>query len=579
MTEQDPKLKQLEALPLQGQIIGNIALSGAKESAAATKLFGIEQRDFDELAVGAGTVAQEMKRYVNAVDGVGEDGSAAHDGFKTTKILTPRNPQVSASKKARVSYAGLKVLTGMARQIVVDGARFINTHKDIEKGAEHGRTILPETHEVDILQDIYEGRIVPSAKALRKLRDTTWDCAMNLAERLNGEDEEIVSSRYTLLKAVATETIPDESDLSTAEKLKKMSLGIPLAAMTFPKNIPKEVVREAQSGAFDSRIALDILQFAGNNPERQSDLDKIGQMIPHIKAYNETLGVELGQDEVYKLLASTVDNWPAAQRQIVLEERNKLIDRFSGNLLRLFNVLDEAGFLSPDSSKTRSLFTDSVSEYFMEITRRAPVTRENRVTVVAAKNEIGANRKRKKSGGTTKRNRTRAINEDRVRGKRLSELQALWGQEAEPDPLNLVTFDPETGTFVEEVGGLVEEYIEGLSQRGNQELRRDIDSMVSYLQVPDRPLDQPDGVKHIKNPARIIINGKNYRLFEFKPTEASGLPLHDDFARQLRIYFCPLDSKTRCIIKVLPHSAHEEFLGNLSRAQKPLRRSLQKPVL
>lgn len=561
MTEKDIPQIPLEELPKQSQTIGNLALQGTQEQIANNTLFGVGEKELLALVPDISVVTEGMKDYVRAVDGTSED-SPDFGGVKV-KILTPRNPQ-NASNKARVSYNGVKIADRLIRQIILDGACYMNAHAAVEDGIERGRSILPETHEIDFLEGIYEGRIVPSAKILRRLRDASDVCIDNLEERLDGEEEEKVAGRYTLLKGIANENIPEESELSTPEKLDKMSLGVPLAALTFATRIPREVVVEAQSGAFDSYIAYDILQFADNNPKsRQTDIEKIGQLVPHIDDYNRTLGITMGKDEIYKVLASTVDSWPAAQRQIILEERNKMIDRFSGNLVKLFQTLDNAGFLSGDPANSGYEFGDSVKNYFEEIARRSQVTREAKAQIVAQRAQAGIGKKRPKTA--TKRQKNRQDKVLRAKNDRFRKFQELWGEEVEPEPIKLVTYDSGEEGFIDNVDSMVEKYMKTIGQQGNEVLRQDLNKILEYMSVPDRPVDQPDGIKHIKKPSRLQIGDGSYRLFELKPTEATGLPLRDDFAKRMRVYFCSTGPKTRCIINILRRADHDEFLDDLRK--------------
>lgn len=548
MTENyTPKIEAVTA----EQPLGSIAVTGAQELAPA-KLFGAEKLDLYNMAPDIDQLTSAMKDYVVAV-------SQQEYGASGKPIASPG--------KSRISQAGLRLEKQLQRKIVLAGASFVNSHDDLDQGLEQTRALFPEAIEVGSLEGIYDNRIVPAARALRSLRDASWEAIDNLTEQLDGDEESKVINRYNLFKAVAREEVPGEDQLGLADNFDEMSPVVPLAAIAnLASEIPRQIITEARTGAFDSFIALDILKFAHHNPgSGQSEIEKVGQLLPFVDAYNLVMGGQVNRDEICKALALTVDSWPPDRRQIVVEERNKLVERLSANLLKLYNALNANGFIGQDTQDARDLFYESVENYSNEYIKRMQVHNvSNKATLVAVRAQAGTHKKRSKTTQTKAQKRRRAQAES-VRKSRLQELQNLWGEEYEPEPLKLVQYDSKNNIFSDSVEPMINEYMESLSQQGNQQLRQDLRSMFEYMRVPDRPVDQPDGVGHIKIISRLEIGDGQYRLFRLKPTEASGLPLHDEHSRKTRIYFSNLDSKTRCIVGIGSRPNHEKFLDDLLR--------------
>lgn len=502
--------------------------------------------------------------------------AAGEDAIKrTVAVLTPQAPEPAPGPKAGETVT-IKTLRGRDQnrsvgklygshitQIARLGAGFIATFDDHKEGvaalneiytqASQGSDVLGLELE-KVLAGVFVGNILPAVEPLRHLRHVSQQIGANVMTLATRQDQTSLPDRYLLLKALGGDVSSHKTNgiirLSQIEQTSVASNRV-LSVLTVLSNKGVKTVlsADARKGLFDPLIGADIIKYVDEQEKVDGDLGKIGKLMTFAK---KLLGDGIEPTEVYRRMVEEYDSWPVAQQQVVHNGRQVLLDRLDANL-----------DLATKFAKSLCLITegDHGDELAANYKSLADILLRNITVTPDIRAEVLRLRASAKRGRQTpRRQREKSV-------KKGVEAEAATREAEEPrKPLNLVTCNLATYDTTEGVDGLIDQYLENVSQ-GNETLRKDVEAVLAFMRRTDLPPDFNRGTKKMEN---VFVRfgtpedpDKIWQLWEMKPKEASGLPTKTPNAKDLRVYYIKLNDDTLGIINLSPRSQQDEVIKGI----------------
>jgi hypothetical protein len=102
-------------------------------------------------------------------------------------------------------------------------------------------------------------------------------------------------------------------------------------------------------------------------------------------------------------------------------------------------------------------------------------------------------------------------------------------------------------------------------------VRQDVDAMLKFLARNDLPAAHRRGIftvqqTSVRFPVGEAGEEKELKVYEMKPTMASGLPLVTDVVKNSRVYFVRLGNDTIGILGIQPKTRQKAFIGYLQQS-------------
>lgn len=473
------------------------------------------------------------------------NNTAAHYLNKESPLdQQSQEPAINRSdfRSSRTKYGAI------AAKMVQTGAQFAASFDTTEEAYHACRQVLPEESD-EYLGNILTTRILPSAKALKDLRQVAQETVTELSAVSEGEAA--LPDRYTILKALSYASYESTDDTRSPEpnSLRPERM---LSALYVMANgdLHKQLASEARAGVYDQLIAHDILWFLDGADSVEGDLAKVQQLV----TFSRTLQGDrepVDKASFYGHMATVVGNWPDNQRQVIIEARRQLSERMERQLDLVTRALRQDDFIIDDSEKA---FTASVSQFANTILRHTLITPENKSEIMRwrAKQKRGRKRQRKERPSP--------------------EVDTTSGEAANsPEPAQLVVCDLSDQSVTNDVDSMIDTFVTGVSQ-GYTTLRNDLKNMTTFMARRDLPPTRRRGVKTVRG-VNVRFGteedpSKLWPLFEFKPTEAAGLTTRTAIAKDTRIYFINLDAKTIGIVGIKKRADQESFLRTIRTKTK-----------
>lgn len=526
MAETFPNERLLSGTP--EHYLGDLAL----QEQQGRKPFEVSDEELLALVPGIASVEASVRDFVVAVDpNVYQSDVEEPVGAETSR------PSRDNRRKGAARYGRY-----MAR-IIRTGAMYLASFSDHEEAVRAGRVIFdPEWDEA--LGDMYDKRIVASSVPLRNLLQASQTVCSQIKELATENNTTATSNSYTLLKILATQKENwQQDDKPSLDDLSLPALLHGAIAIEGQTDVKTFLGTQAQKGLFDRHIAYDLLQFVDGN-KVDGDLERIRQLATFLHAF-------LGDNQPDKTalhgrMANLLGSWPISQQQIVIEARQAMLGRLEANLTRMERTIKESDLKTTGDHE--AAFINSFDRFAQQVTNQAAITPDNKAEVMAARAQY-----RKRGRVTPKRQPKSAA----------KPLDLAATPEARREPLKLVTCNLNDYSIVEGVEGLVDQFLEGISQRDTA-LRDDLLRILNFMARTDLPLDHRRGVKRI-NEGKVKFGidedpDKLWDFFEMKPTEAAGLPTSTGIAKDLRVYFIKMNKTTLGIIGIKERSKQDEFL-------------------
>jgi hypothetical protein len=434
-------------------------------------------------------------------------------------------------------------------KLIQTGAQYVAGFGSKEEGTRAAYEILPQ--EVDeYLGDLVKTRIVPAAQPIKTLRETASQARSDIESIAQGDGDTQIHKRYTLLKACGFDRY-EGKERDPQAKLKDPTPEFTLAALYAMESMDthKQLASELYAGKFDHLIAHDILWHIDAAQQVDGDLAKVQQLVKMLRAFHS--GQPEDKPNFYNRMVSLLDNWPQAQRQVVIDARQMLVDRMEAKLGRTSRALRDGDFIIDNPG---AAFNDSVTYLSDAMLSRAIVTPQNRAEIMRLR-AIYSMRKRGRQTPRRERRRDRAKNDE-----------TAAAQETGPrEPAKIVVCNLNDYSISESPDVLLDELAARFSQ-GNT-IRDDFAKMLNFMVRRDLPPTHRRGVKSMTG---ILVRfgtdeepDKLWNLFELKPSDAAGLSLRTDIAKHSRVYFIKYSENTLGIIGIKPRSEQEEFIKSI----------------
>ena len=439
-------------------------------------------------------------------------------------------------------------------KLMQTGAQYLSTFDDQEEGVRAGREIMPEELD-EALGNLYTTRVVPAAQPIRRLRQAADVTMGEMGAGMAGDDAASTARRYTLLKALGYDRY--EGNTNYDKRHARIHEPEPEFVLTAfyamnGKGEHRQLSRELQTGMYDPFIAHDILRFLDGVQEAEGDLAKVQQLVKFLYVFS---GQPANRVEFYARMVNQLDTWPAAQLQVIREARQFLSERLENRVARMTRVLRQDDFIIDDP---KAAFQQSLDRIGEEILRRAVIHPSNKAMIMQLRAKIASE---KRGRATSRRDERRA-----ARKGRDEEVVTAAVEDGPREPAKIVICNLNDYSIGEDPTTAIDEFVAAASQ-GNVTVRQDIERMLSFMARRDLPPTHRRGVKPILG--AVVRFGledepdKLWNFFEFKPTEAAGLPLKTNVAKNSRVYFIKLDDDTIGVIGIKPRADQEAFLRSI----------------
>lgn len=527
------------------QFIGEIALRRRNPG----ELFGVTREEVLDLAPSIAEGEEALVSVFRKLNPNDERFNRREDSSEdfTDQAEQPEYSriQVRSSKTAYGSYIV---------KLMQTGAQFLSTFEDPEAARREGLEILGEDFN-DFLGNILDKRIMPAAPAMRHMRHVAQQVHSELQPLSDAEGA--LMQRYTLLKALSygSQQETEENDTTGLNSNMRPEYVLGVLYTLAGGTLHAQLAKEAQAGAYDRLIAEDILWFTENAESVGGELAKLQELTGFMQAF-------LGDDEprdaagLYLRMAAMVDKWPNTQRQVVVEARQRVLNKLEIRLGHIRRALRDSDLI-PDDPK--EAFADSTVQLADQIIRRAQVSADNKGEIMSLRAQLARAKRGRKSRRQNKK-------------PDASELEELAAEaDKRPEPSKLVTCNLNDHSITEGVEGLIDEFVKEVSQ-GFVTLRNDLMSMVNHMARRDLPPTRRRGFKPVSD-AKVKFGteedpDKLWSLVEFNPTDAAGLSTRTPVAKNTRIYFIRLDSDTIGLVGIKTRADRETFLRTIRAKTK-----------
>jgi hypothetical protein len=557
MTERHEHLPELHQET--ERTIGELAIRPRNED-----LFGVSSEEVTALLPS--TIAGS-KAFVDVFDSLTAIGKRAaeeeqNSDAQAAEVDAPAQPEAASDEDTSLDDIPFtfnrsfrrKIMNAFGKHIyrvVQRGAMYVASYEDHESGVEAGRVLLSEKTNNE-LGDIYMTHIVPGAKPVRHLRQQNLALKQEMHSLLQAEGPAAEYDRYTVLKALGYSRL--EYDTLGYEKASEHQQPprpeFILAAMYAMErdSSHKQLLEELHAGTYDRAIARDIVRFIRDADVVEGDLSKVQQLAKCLYFFS---GQPTDLDAFYERMVNELDNWPQAQRQVVIDSRQHLRDRLDSRLNQVERTLRQGNFILDDPA---TAFKESCITLTDEIMKRQQVNNVN-------KPEIMLRRTTEKRGRrlTTKRERRQA-------NQPVYQYQDSMDDylEKAPEAAEVVLCNVKRQTL-EDRTVAIEEFVSATSQ--GAAVREDVGRMLDFLARRDIPVTQRHSIKalvdaHVRfgteeNPDKL------WRIFRFKPTMAPELSIQSTIAKNARVYFIKMDDGTIGVLGVKLRSEQDEFLRSV----------------
>lgn len=437
------------------------------------------------------------------------------------------------------------------RRFIRAGAHFVTSYEDPEEGIRIGREQLTEEG-ADFLLVLWNKNVVRLCGPLRALQQVSREAESEVETAMDASPE----SRYALLKLLATETGEDRTatrehfgaDPEDWRPVTTLSLMLSLRG----SDVHQRLSRELASGAFDTFIAHDLLQFVESRGDLPNDLAKVRRLATFVTTF---LGApQDNKAEFYNRMVSALNTWPAEALEAVIDSRATLADRMNIHLQRAARWLKDNSLAEVSDPKAN--LDGSLVNLVNEFLKRAHISGPAKAEIM----RLRAGAKRRKGPQGTGPSKAR-------RGKSGPQAQAATA-EVSQEPLKVVTCHLNDHTMSEGVQGLIDDFVTRASQ-GDVSVRQDLERMVQHMARTDLPPTQRRGFVAIQGSrVRFGEDDRLWDFFEFKPSEAAGLSLRTTPAKTSRIYFIRLDDGSIGVIGIEPRSEQDAFLQRIKNKTK-----------
>ena len=441
-------------------------------------------------------------------------------------------------------------------KVIQTGVQYLASIEDVDEAYQKGREYMPPETDVP-LGNLYNGRIVPAVAPMRHLnmvlRDVT-DEFTSLGEEAAADN--MLQKRYLLLKTLAYNSRKEASateikSTTTEEYMYRHEAVFGIAYVLSGSKLHQNLLKDLHEGNFDQLIAHDIIGYVDGKADLDSDLSRVQQLATWMETFIGDQAVD--KAELYNRMVETIDSWPHAQRQVITDARQTLQNNLE-TLQKIFTgTLKDSSFLLENPKQE---FEDSMDDLAEQVVRRAQIISPK------DKYEMMRLRTNMKRGRTTPRRQR-----DKQSGRELAQSY-LDSPEGEiiTEPAKISTCNTNNNSITPGVEGLIDTFVKFISQ--NQEkVREDLANMVTFLARRDLPPEQPRGVKTIGGAkvrfSTVANPDKLWTLYEFKPTEAVGLPTKTQIAKQSRIYFIKLDDGSIGVVGIEPRDKQNAFLRSI----------------
>jgi hypothetical protein len=376
---------------------------------------------------------------------------------------------------------------------------------------------------------IHEARFVKDFRALAD--QTTTEVAATTA---GGP-----AANYHLLRVFATDIGTEIRDKLREAPYRDWRPNHLLARLTILGGLgtQQSLATQARQGEFDTYIATDLLRAASVPEQEHPDVVRIRKLSEFAIA---VAGLSPGDEALAGRIASSVDQWPVGERQIVLGVREMLLGGMATNFtlasLRLKeNYFTWEGDLLAEFKRNADLF-------FKDMVRRVQLNTlspQGRARMAVLRAQTGRRRPAKQA---------RKVEPDAA-GK---------DEEVLREPPKLVTCNLDEGTTADGIDGIVSGFIEETSQGGTT-VKQDLERSLEFFVRADLPPTQRRGT-HKMVDTGVRFNDAILPLWEYKPFDAAGLSLRTDVVKGMRLYYIKLPDNTYGVIAMQPRSQQEEFL-------------------
>jgi hypothetical protein len=473
----------------------------------------------------------------------------------------------AVNRTTRRRYANVNAFGEAGRRFIFVGGHVIARNEDPTAGQQAGEEVLSQLPEAfsappdptddedrgGSFRSLWDKRILPIAEPLRQVHTISSVVAAEIDATEKGD----TAANYLLLKALATDPDPKrfEIKLLTSKDWLPSHALIALGGIA-RSDIRRRLTAQVLTGTFDRHIARDVVQFA----DGQRVVDPGFARIRQLGTFGLAFAGQSTEDKAafYDRMAATLDEWPAAERQVIVESRQVILDALEANANRAATWLREFGFIADADPLT--VFSESIDDLILEVVKRQKLSGPALVGIMQVMQQRGLHKRSRTS--------SRQRRDERKGG---TETQAPSAEAAEEDrtPPTMITLNLNDHTSVDGVGGLIEEFVTKTSQGNDGKIRADLERMIQYMHRTDLPPGERRGVKIISNiTITFLPDGQPRRLHEFKPSDAPGLPTGTNVGKNCRIYFIKLPNNVIGVVGIKPRADQDEFLRGLRAKAK-----------
>ena len=537
--------------PLQ-QSLGEIAVQAEQQ---LRHPFEVSHAELAAVVPSIDNGVQAFKRFMQTTEQPAAEGDMESGASPSTTEEADTARQAIDIFNRNEKRKSMSTYVPHLRRIVRTGVSYLAMFDTDEERIEKGRKIFIPAIDRH-LGDIFESLILPAAAPLRSVWEAGHVASCIDIYALDGTDEESIAKQYVLAKALAHSG--DNTEEATAEGARKMVsaqeidsasvLHLLIASHEIP--VHQHLSGEMRQGVFDRLIARDVLAFAESGQQSDKyDFTKVEQLASFIKAFAGELS---DTAQLRERMLEVYDAWPLAQRQTIIEVRQAIVSRLDQKALLAARAARENNLIPNENAGT--MFMHSLENVAEEIWRHVPVTAGNKADVMRMRTLKRGRQTSRRSARREARNRPTIYEETDTTA------------ETHNEPLKVVSCNLNDFSVVEGVEVMIDEFVKNASQ-GNVTLREDLVRMVNFMARTDLPPTHRRGVKPIGGAlVKFGIDDdpdKLWDFFEFKPTEAAGLPTRTSIAKNSRIYFIKYDTDTLGIIGIKPKPEQDNFLRSI----------------
>ncbi|HSW66893.1 MAG TPA: hypothetical protein VLI54_07195 [Bacillota bacterium] len=437
-------------------------------------------------------------------------------------------------------------------QFLRAGLALVTQHEDPDDGLAAGRAIVEDASE-GLLTPMWKLTVPNAARPLHGVLAISRKIGVEIITAANTS----VSARYHLLKALATE-MPEAKGKVLPELTPSRALCVlgRLAAT----GVHAQLAGDLQEGAYDTRLANDMLRFVEGTKSATGNLDRVRQLLAYTVRREQRQG-PVDSAVLREGMVDDLEYWPDDARQAVVNARRVLQIGMQSNASAIGRVLEQAGLMGgkdPEIDLERA--TLALAEAFLA---RVNVGWDGDPTARPDIMIMRAGIKKRRS------NLTRAGK--RALGRETAGPSAITAEPErlplQQEPYKILACDPHDSKqrVVEGYEGLISAYLEEISQK-SADIRADLEKMFGRLiQVPNPQLALR-GIKPVAD-VTFSFDGKPHRVMKLKPMTATGLSIRTRQAEDTRIFFIEPrgETKTRIVIGVVQRGQQEKFIADLRK--------------